>query len=152
MTTNGVVCRDETTIIVNPLPEMLPADDLELCDNAIDGDAYNGLVDGFDLQAQEVSILNGDENIEVLFFLNENDIDENPIDKTQSFNNSTNPEQIYYRIQNKTTGCVSDETGSFSLRVLPIPPVVNIPPHYECDDLASGSNTDNITTFDLRAQ
>tara|TARA_Y100001958_G_scaffold159460_1_gene161070 strand:+ start:2552 stop:9124 length:6573 start_codon:yes stop_codon:yes gene_type:complete len=150
VTTNGVVCRVETTIVVNPLPEILPADDLELCDNAIDGDAYNGLVNGFDLQAQEVSILNGDESIEVLFFINENDLDDNPIDKTQSFNNRTNPEQIYYRIQNKTTGCVSDETGSFSLRVLPIPPVVNIPPHYECDNLASGSNTDNITTFDLR--
>jgi gliding motility-associated-like protein len=102
------------------------------------------------LQAQEIAILNSDASLEVLFFLNESDTNDNPIDKTQPFTNSTNPEPIYYRIRNKTTGCVSDQTGSFSMRVLPIPPVIDIPPHYECDDLASGSDTDNITTFDLR--
>ena len=144
------MCRVETTIVVHPLPEMLLANDLELCDNAFDGDAYNGRVNGFDLQAQEVAILNGDTSLEVLFFLNESDTDDNPIDKTQPFSNLANPELIYYRIQNKTTGCVSDQTGSFSVQVLPIPPLIDIPPHYECDDLASGSDTDSITTFDLR--
>ena len=150
VTTNSVICRVETTVVVNPLPEMLPADDIELCDNALDGDAYNGLVNGFDLQAQEVAIRNGDTNIEVLFFFNENDLDDNLIDKTQPLTNSANPEPIYYRIRNKTTGCVSSQTGSFSLQVLPVPPMIDIQPHYECDDLASGSDTDNITTFDLR--
>ena len=150
VTTNGVVCRVETTIVVNPLPEMLPADDMELCDNSLDGNAYNGLVNEFDLQAQEIAILNGETNLEVLFFLNGNDPDDNSIDKTQPYTNRTNPESIYFRVRNKTTGCMSDKTGSFSMRVLPIPPVIDIPPHYECDDLASGSDTDNITTFDLR--
>ena len=150
VTTNGVMCRVETTIVVHPLPEMLLANDLELCDNSLDKDAYNGLVNGFDLQAQEVAILNGDTSLEVLLFLNENDTDDNPIDKTQPFTNLTNPEPIYYRIRNKTNGCVSDQTGSFSVQVLPIPPLIDIPPHYECDNLASGSDTDNITTFDLR--
>ncbi|MGB2471801.1 MAG: T9SS type B sorting domain-containing protein [Flavobacteriaceae bacterium] len=150
MTTNGVMCRVETTIVVHPLPEMLLANDLELCDNAFDGDAYNGRVNGFDLQAQEVAILNGDTSLEVLFFLNESYTDDNRIDKTQPLSNLANPELIYYRIQNKTTGCVSDQTGSFSVQVLPIPPLIDIPPHYECDDLASGSDIDNITTFDLR--
>ena len=150
VTTNNVICRVETTIVVNPLPEMLPADDIELCDNALDGDAYNGFVNEFDLQAQEVDILNGDTSLEVLFFFNENDPNDNPIDKTQPLTNGANPEPIYYRIRNKTTGCVSNQTGSFSLQVLPVPPVIDIQPHYECDDLASGSDTDNITTFDLR--
>ena len=150
VTTNGVMCRVETTIIVHPLPEMFLANDLELCDNALDGNAYNGLVNGFDLQAQEIAILNGDTSLEVLFFLNESDTNDNPIDKTQPFTNRTNPEPIYFRIRNKTTACVSDQTSSFSMRVLPIPPVIDIPPHYECDDLASGSDTDNIATFDLR--
>ena len=150
VTTNGVICRVETTVVVNPLPEILPADDMELCDDNFDGDAYNGLVNGFDLQAQEIAILNGDTTLEVLFFLNESDTNDNPIDKTQPFTNRVNPEPIYYRIRNKTTGCVSDQTSSFSVRVLPIPPVIDIPPHYECDDLASGSDTDNISTFDLR--
>ena len=150
VTTNGVVCRVETTIVVNPIPEILPANDIKLCDNSLDGDAYNGLVNGFDLQAQEIAILNGDTNLEVLFFFNEDDPDDNSIDKTQPYTNRTNPEPIYFRVRNKTTGCVSDQTGSFSVRVLPIPPVIDIPPHYACDDLASGSDTDNITTFDLR--
>ena len=150
VTSNGVTCRVETTIVVHPLPEMLPADDMELCDDSLDGDAYNGLVNGFDLQAQEVAIRNGDTNLEVLYFLNETDTDDNPIDKTQAFVNRINPHPIYYRIRNKTTGCVSGQTGSFSVRVLPIPPIIDIQPHYFCDDLASGSDTDNITTFDLR--
>ncbi|MGB2043568.1 MAG: T9SS type B sorting domain-containing protein, partial [Flavobacteriaceae bacterium] len=150
VTTNGVICRVETTIVVNPIPQIPPADDMELCDDNLDGDAYNGLVNGFDLQAQEIAILNGDTSLEVLFFLNESDTNDNPIDKTQPFTNRTNPEPIYFRVRNKTTGCVSDQNGSFSMRVLQIPPVIDIPPHYECDDLASGSDTDNITTFDLR--
>ena len=150
VTTNGVVCRVETTIVVNPIPEILPANDMELCDDSLDGDAYNGLVNGFDLQTQEIAILNGDTNLEVLFFFNQNDPDDNSIDKTQPYTNRSNPEPIYFRVRNKTTGCVSEQTGSFSMRVLPIPPVIDIPPHYTCDDLASGSDTDNITTFDLR--
>ena len=150
VTTNGVICRVETTIIVNPLPEMLPADNMELCDDNLDGDAYNGLVNGFDLEAQEIAILNSNTNLEVLFFLNENDTNDNSIDKIKPFTNRTNPEQIYYRIRNKTTGCVSNQIGSFNMQVLPVPPVIDIPPHYECDDLVSGSDTDNITTFDLR--
>jgi len=150
VTTNGVVCRVETTIVVNPIPEILPANDMELCDDSLDGDAYNGLVNGFDLQTQEIAILNGDTNLEVLFFFNQNDPDDNSIDKTQTYTNRSNPEPIYFRVRNKTTGCVSEQTGSFSVRVLPIPPVIDIPPHYACDDLASGSDTDNITTFDLR--
>jgi gliding motility-associated-like protein len=150
VTTNGVICRVETTVVVNPLPEILPAGDMELCDDNFDGDAYNGLVNGFDLQAQEIAILNGDTTLEVLFFLNESDTNDNPIDKTQPFTNRVNPEPIYYQIRNKKTGCVSDQTSSFSVRVLPIPPVIDIPPHNECDDLASGSDTDNISTFDLR--
>ncbi|MGB1186058.1 MAG: T9SS type B sorting domain-containing protein [Flavobacteriaceae bacterium] len=150
VTTNGVVCRVETTVIVNPLPQILPAEDMMLCDNEQDGDAYNGLVSGFDLQAQELAILNGNTSLNVLFFFNENDANENNIDNTQPFTNTSNPQQLYYRLQNTNTGCVSDQTGSFSLQVLPVPPVIDIPPHYECDDLESGSNTDNITTFDLR--
>ena len=68
VTTNGVVCRVETTVIVNPLPQILLAEDMMLCDNEQDGDAYNGLVSGFDLQAQELAILNGNTSLNVLFF------------------------------------------------------------------------------------
>ena len=36
------------------------------------------------------------------------------------------------------------------LSVLPIPPTIEIEPHYECDDQASGSDIDDITTFNLQ--
>ncbi|MEE3019613.1 MAG: hypothetical protein VX313_00010, partial [Bacteroidota bacterium] len=121
-----------------------------LCDDVQDGNAYNGLVSGFDLQSQEMDIIGNDTALDVLFFLNENDSAENAIDESLMFANSTNPQQLYYRIQNLNTGCVSDELGSFFLEVFPVPPVIDISPHYECDDLMSGSDTDNITTFDLR--
>ena len=121
-----------------------------LCDDEQDGNAYNGLVSGFDLQSQEMDIIGNDTALDVLFFLNENDNAENAIDESLMFANTTNPQQLYYRIQNLNTGCVSDELGSFFLEVFPVPPVIDISPHYECDDLMSGSDTDNITTFDLR--
>ena len=148
VTTNGVTCRVETTVIVNPLPVMLPANDMELCDNDLDGDPFNGLVNDFDLQAQELSILNGDSSLEVLFFINETNT--NAIDKSVLFGNSSNPQQLYYRLKNKTTGCESNQTDSFMLRVQPVPPNIEIEPHYECDDQASGSDIDDITTFDLQ--
>ena len=148
VTTNGVTCRVETTIVVNPLPVMLPANDMALCDNDLDGDAFNGRVNDFDLQAQELSILNGDSSLEVLFFINETDT--SAIDKSVLFGNSSNPQQLYYRLKNKTTGCESNQTDSFTLRVQPVPPNIEIEPHYECDDQASGSDIDNITTFDLQ--
>ncbi len=148
VTTNGVTCRVETTIVVNPLPVMLPASDMEFCDNDLDGDAFNGLINDFDLQAQELSILNGDSSLEVLFFINETDT--SAIDKSVLFGNSSNPQQLYYRLKNKTTGCESNQTDSFILRVQPVPPNIEIEPHYECDDQASGSDIDNITTFGLQ--
>ena len=148
VTTNGVSCRVETTVVVNPLPEMLAANDMVLCDDDLDGDAFNGLVNGFDLQAQEQLILNGDPSLEVLFFGNETDT--NAIDKTVLFSNSSNPQQLYYRVRDPNTGCESTETNSFALRVLPIPPTIEIQPHYECDDQASGSDLDRITTFNLQ--
>ena len=148
VTTNGVTCRVETTIVVNPLPVILPANDMVLCDNGLDGDASNGRVNNFDLQTQELSILNGDSSLEVLFFINETDTD--AIDKSVLFGNSSNPQQLYYRLKNKTTGCESNQTDSFMLSVLPIPPTIEIEPHYECDDQASGSDIDDITTFNLQ--
>jgi gliding motility-associated-like protein len=148
VTTNGVSCRVETTVVVNPLPEILAASDMILCDNDLDGDAFNGLVNGFDLQAQEQLILNGDPSLEVLFFVNETDT--NAIDKTVLFGNSSNPQQLYYRVRDQNTGCESAQANSFALRVLPIPPTIEIDPHYECDDQASGSDLDTITTFNLQ--
>ena len=148
VTTNGVTCRVETTIVVNPLPVILPANDMVLCDNDLDGDAFNRRVNDFDLQAQELSILNGDSFLEVLFFINETDT--SAIDKSVLFGNSSNPQKLYYRLKNKTTGCESNQTDSFMLRVQPVPPNIEIEPHYECDDQASGSDIDNITTFDLQ--
>jgi len=148
VTTNSVICRVETTVVVNPLPVILPANDMELCDNGFDGDAFNGLVNSFDLQAQELLIQNGDSSVEVLFFLNETDA--NAIDKSVLFGNSSNPQKLYYRLKNKNTGCDSNQNGSFTLRVLPVPPTIEIEPHYECDDQASGSDTDNITSFNLQ--
>ena len=71
VTTNGEVCRVETTVYVNPLPQLLPANDMILCDDEQDGNAYNGLVSGFDLQSQEMDIIGNDTALDVLFFLNE---------------------------------------------------------------------------------
>ncbi|MGB0198432.1 MAG: T9SS type B sorting domain-containing protein [Flavobacteriaceae bacterium] len=148
VTTNGVTCREEITVVVHPLPILPVAADMLLCDDDTDGDERNERVQLFDFLTQESNILGGIADHEVMFYTDPTD-DTTLIDKTVLFENTANPQPIYYRITNTLTGCVSTNTGQFNLRVLDLPPDLNIVPHYQCDDAASGSDTDKVTTFDL---
>lgn len=149
-TTGSTTCRAEVDITVIYTPDLLPAEDLELCDSGTDANPFNGRVTGFDLKAQEDDILDGTANTEVLFFTTSGDAQllANTLDTSILYTNIENPQTIYYRTYSTLTGCPSFQTGTFRLRVL-APPDVTIIPHYECDDTASGSDTDMIQTFDL---
>lgn len=149
-TTGSETCRAEVDIRVLYTPDLLPADNLELCDSGTDANPFNGRVMGFDLKAQEDDILDGTANTRVFFFTTSSNAQTliNAIDTSVLYTNIENPQTIYYRTYSTLTGCPSIQTGTFELRVLS-PPDVNIVPHYECDDLVSGSDTDLIKTFDL---
>jgi gliding motility-associated-like protein len=143
-------CRAEVDIRVLYTPDLLPADDLELCDSGTDANPFNGRVMGFDLKEQEDNILDGTADTGVYFFSSSVNAQAlvNAIDASVLYTNISNPQTIYYRTYSTLTGCPSYQTGSFKLNVLS-PPDINIVPHYECDDLVSGSDTDLIKTFDL---
>ena len=149
-TTGNITCRAEVDITVIYTPDLLPAEDLELCDSGTDANPFNRRVTGFDLKAQEDDILDGTANTEVLFFTTSGNAQllVNNLDTSILYTNIENPQTIYYRTYSTLTGCPSIQTGTFQLRVL-APPDVNIIPHHECDDTASGSDLDMIQNFDL---
>lgn len=148
--TAGIVCREEVVVTVIDTPELLPANDLELCAGPTETIDVRDRSQNFDLAAQQTAILNGTPSTEVLFFTSQYNAENltGTIDASIPFTNTINPQLMYYRTRNTITGCPSIETGTFNLNILS-PPEIIISPHYECDDITSGSDTDQIQTFDL---
>lgn len=148
--TAGIVCREEIEVTVIDTPELLPAENFELCANPTETTPERDRSLNFDLSVQQTAILNGTPNTEVLFFTTLYNAENltGVIDSSTPFANTINPQLIYYRTRNTITGCPSIETGTFYLNVVS-PPEITIPPHYECDDTTSGSDTDQIQEFDL---
>ncbi|WP_405567473.1 IgGFc-binding protein [Polaribacter sp. Asnod6-C07] len=104
-----------------PTAEVVPY--LELCDDAIDGDATNGIVQYFDLESQTTDILNGQNSADFTVTYHDSKTDANVgIDElTSPFENTIRDSQpIYVRVTNNTTGCFTDHT-SFNLIVNPLP-------------------------------
>ena len=148
--TAGIMCREEIVITVIDTPELLPASDFELCASPTEIIAERERSLNFDLSKQEAAIVKGLPNTEILFFTSLFNAENltGAIDTSIPFENTVNPQPIYYRTKNTTTGCSSVKTGTFNL-VVASPPEITIPPHFECDDTTSGSNTDQIQEFDL---
>ncbi|MFD2568070.1 T9SS type B sorting domain-containing protein [Pseudotenacibaculum haliotis] len=131
------------TLNVDPIPTANPVTDLELCDNADDGDFTNGIVQTFDLDSQ-TPVLLGTQNpadFTVSYHLTAADANSgnNPITNTSAYENaSANQQTIYVRMVNNTTGCFNDH-ASFDLIVNPLP-VANFVEDLEvCDDDTDGS-------------
>ena len=131
-------------IVIQSLPIVNPPSNIEQCDDDTDG-----LVSGFNLDAQSPSILGSlDPTIHpVSYHLSESDaaLGINPITNTSNFTNTIpNQQTIYVRVENTSTSCFVSST-SFDLIVNPIPEV-NIPDDVIfCDDgLVDGSTTDGL--------
>ena len=148
--TAGLVCREEVVITVVDTPELLPASDFELCASPTELTPERDRTLDFDLSKHKADIINGMPNLEVLFFTSQYNAENltGAIDTSILFENTVNPQPIYYRTKNTITGCPSIKTGTFNL-IVASPPEITIPPHYECDDATSGSDTDQIQEFDL---
>ncbi len=119
-TAPGLIATASFQVHVNPYPVTPMIPDLVVHEDPNDGVAQ------FDLTAQTPLIINGQPGLTVFYYLSEPDAAAgiNPLPFPDSYQNTTNPEQIWFRVSNIATGCFA--LGSFNLIVLS-PDVIYIP-------------------------
>ncbi|WP_282044306.1 T9SS type B sorting domain-containing protein [Winogradskyella flava] len=127
-------------IIVNTLPVITPISNYKDCEDSSDGFGE------FIFNTKDNEILNGQLDKQVLYYLNQNDADNrnNAINKDIAFQNSSNPQTIFVRVEN-----LSDQNcygiSSFTIEV-GTNPIFNTPTDwFVCDDISN----DSFETFDL---
>jgi len=148
---------EHISLQIDSVPDALPTSTgLDLCDNFDDGDGANGIVQNFDLSSKSLEILNGQDPSNFTLTYHETASDANtglnPIINISSYENKSNPQTIYTRVTNNTTGCFNDHV-SFNLSVNPIP-IANFVNDLEvCDDDLDGSAQNGFSqSFNLEAQ
>ncbi len=138
--TTGCFSTEIITIYVNTLPEFIPISTIISCET--DGDQ----IGEFLFIDKDTEVLNGQTGKEVLYYTSQSNADTNtnPIDKTVIFENTSNPQTIYVRVQNFTDNdCYG--TSSFQIEV-GSNPIYNDPTDvFICDDVSN----DGFGTFDL---
>ena len=132
----------EQELITIPSPELpFIIEDIIVCDEDYDE------ITVFDLTQQDEDILGEQSTTDFNLTYHETLIDaetgENPIINTDSYQNLSNPQTIYVRLEDINNGCVN--VGEFNL-IVGLPPVITQPtPLEKCDDEVA----DQITGFDL---
>ena len=132
----------EQELVTIPSPELpLIIEDIVVCDDDYDG------ITVFDLSQRDEDIFGEQSTTDFGLTYHETLIDaetgENPIVNTTSYQNLTNPQTIFVRLEDLNNECVS--IGEFNL-IVAIPPVIIQPTALEeCDDEIA----DETTEFDL---
>jgi gliding motility-associated-like protein len=127
-------------VIVNTLPNFIPISTYQACES--DGDGFNEFI----FNVKDLEILNGQTGKDVLYFETAQDaIDRtNIIDKNVPYQNLTNPQTIYVRVENNTdiecfgTSSLEIEVTQFVLYNTPTDITI-------CDD----SSNDGFESLDL---
>ncbi|RIA09087.1 gliding motility-associated-like protein [Flavobacteriaceae bacterium MAR_2010_72] len=138
--TTGCYVIESFNITVNTLPVFTTISDFQICENNSDGYA------GFVFSTKDAEILNGQNGKQVLYFLNQTDADNrtNIINKSNPYQNISNPQTIYVRVEN-----LSDQTcygtSSFVLEVGTNPQYNEPSDWFVCDDISN----DGRAVFDL---
>ncbi len=159
VTTNGIVCSTSITHTVNPFPEINAIPDYVFCDDESDGDANNGSItlqeDDFNVLRQ--SILGQNQNV-ADFTFTYHVSDENaqngedaisfpyttPSKETTALHWENISTEIYVRVVNNTTGCVTSGKA-FDLVVNTLPITFEVDDILICDDDYDGV----VTGFNL---
>lgn len=133
---NNADCFDTTffQIRVDAQPTANSVGDLALCD-----DLSEDGTELFDLTAQSASILGSQNPVDfsVTYHSSQADADTGANPLPGNYNNISNPETIFVRVENLlNTDCF--DTTSFLLNVLPIPQVVTVTALEECDNDGDG--------------
>ena len=134
------------TLSVIPVPEIDVIPNLDICDDASDGDDTNGFVQSIDLESHTPIILGTQDpaNFTVTYHSNESDAISGSSSLSSPFTNTTVDQQtIYVRVINDSTGCLIDRL-SFDVVVNPLPIITDIVELKQCDD-----DTDGFSLFNL---
>ncbi|WP_139855306.1 T9SS type B sorting domain-containing protein [Aequorivita sinensis] len=136
------------TLIVSRAVSIVDPTPFELCEDL--GPINDGFTT-FDLTLKNSEITNGAPGMGVSYFLNENDAQNNinKIDPDTAFVNTVNPQTLYVRVEDGSTGCVAFTT--LLLRVLPNPDLVEPQPIRLCDEniVVGPGPDDEVEIFDL---
>ncbi|MCF6130292.1 T9SS type B sorting domain-containing protein, partial [Flavobacterium sp. AS60] len=135
----------EQPLTVNPLPTIVQPLTIQNCDDNTDGQAP------FNLTSTTVSLLGSTQlpaDFTITYYTTASDAQAgtNTIPNTTNFINTTNPQIIFVRVVNNTTGCFN--TGQFTLVVNP-KPTATVPAAFETCDV-DGTN-DGFFSLDLSA-
>lgn len=136
----GCYTIERFDLIVNTLPVFQAINDYKICENASDG------IGDFNFVTKDTEILQGQTGKQVLYFENQFDADNrtNIIDKNIAYQNLSNPQIIYVRVEN-----ISDQdcygTSSFSIEVGTNPAFNEPKDWFVCDDITNNGSE----SFDL---
>ncbi len=134
---DGCVTIGVFDLLVLPLPLFNPPTPLGICDDAVlDGFAP------FDLTVKDLEITGGDPTLSVSYYLTEAEADAATAALVSPFTNSVNPQIIYARIDDSTTGC--HDTTPMELIVYAPPTAFPPTPLERCDN-----DADDVALFDL---
>ncbi len=141
------LCTGGTSTVVDQVvvtntggtPVITDPADLEVCDEDEDGFAE------FDLTIQDSVIINDQTGLTVTYHDTQDDADTGVSPILSPYTNVTNPEEIFVRVEDDATGCIS--TTSFFLIVNPAPVAMQPSDLSECDD-----DNDGFVEFDLTSQ
>ncbi|MBC8757730.1 CUB protein, partial [Kordia sp. YSTF-M3] len=152
LATNTVTgCFTVTPLQLNVIPiPVLPLNitDLEECDEAANLDGFTM----FDLTETQTEIYGTQTPSDYTLTYHETEQDAiddlSPIvNLTDYINITINQQTIWIRLEDNTTACYA--IGSFDIIVVGPPVLVQPTPFALCDDLESGDESDEISTFDL---
>ncbi|WP_439130954.1 T9SS type B sorting domain-containing protein [Polaribacter sp.] len=140
---------------INAVPSAANVPDLEQCDDVLDGDNTNGIVQNFDLAAQTLAILNGQNPNDFTVTYHDSAANANtgmaPLPSPYA-NTTPNLQTIFVRVTNNATGCFTDHT-SFHLIVNSVPFANFVQDLEICDDTSDGSARNGFSqAIDLSSQ
>ena len=129
---NGITTFD---VIVNPEPSNENVSNLSYCDDDMDGDDTNGIVQNIDLDSLIEDILGPSQPVSdftVSFHSSQENATSGNNPLVSPYQNSTpDQETIFVRIVNNSTGCVNDDF-TFDVIVNPLPDFEVVTPQIIC--------------------
>ncbi|MCX7549963.1 T9SS type B sorting domain-containing protein [Xanthomarina sp. F2636L] len=129
----------DINLIINPAVLIQPLDSVDYCDT--DDDGFTAI----ELASFDTYISTGIPNPLVRYFLNETDADNNENSLPPFYTNISNPQTVYIRVSNSSTGC--HDISPLVINVIPAPTVTQPTDVVICDD-----NQDAFSVIDLDAK
>ncbi len=141
-TVTGCFSIENIDITVNTLPVFQPVSNYRICEDISESDGIGDFI----FATKDTEILNGQAGKQALYFLTQTDAQNriNSIDKNTAYQNISNPQTIFVRVENLTDeDCYG--VSSFIIEV-GTNPLFNPPTDwFVCDDISN----DGAHTFDL---